>query len=206
MTSFDNFQVSAVLGLFGFIDIWLKPRPTVISQRRNVCQATEYIDFRQCQRRLPDALGLGGDGRTQLSKQPPLDFDNLFLGVQNLRLILFQLWSCETLGIHQRLLTLVVGGREVQVRLGNLDVVTENGIELYLERPNPSPLSFTRLYPREILLRVAAQVAQFVEIMVDARSDHAAIAQRERRLWNQRAVDPLPQIVEFVDRDMQRGQ
>src|SRR5258707_4313389 len=115
MTSFDNFQVSAVLGLFGFIYIWLKyiwlkPRPTVLPQRCNVCQATEYIDFRQCQSRLPDALGLGGDGRTQLGKQTPLDFDNLLLGIENLRLIFLQLRSRETLGIHQRLLAFVVGG------------------------------------------------------------------------------------------------
>src|SRR4029077_551963 len=140
------------------------------------------------QRGLPDALGLGSNGRTQVGKQTPLDFDNLLLGIENLGLILFQLRSREALGIHQRLFAFVVGGREVQVRLRNLDVVAKDGIELYFERANSRPLPFARFDLRQVLLRVAAQVAQFVQIFVDAGGDHAAIAQRERRLRNQRAI------------------
>ena len=75
-----------------------------------------------------------------------------------------------------------------------------------LSDPIPVRSPFARLHLRQVLLRVAAQVAQFVQIFVDARGDYPAIAQRERRLWNQRAVDLLPQIAEFVDRDMQHAQ
>src|SRR5271157_5368350 len=178
MTTFDNFEIKVVLGLFSFIGLLFEVGPAVIAKRRNVRQAAEDIHFSQRQRGLPDALGLGGNGRTQVGKQPPLDFDNLFLGIENLGFILFQLRSRETLGIHQRLLALVVGGREVQVRLRNLNVVTKNGIELYLERPNARALAFTLLDSRQVLLRVAAQVAQFVQISVDARGNYSAIAQR----------------------------
>src|ERR1019366_9881715 len=98
MTACDNFQIANVLGLFSFVEIWLKPRPAVIPQRRNVCQAAEYIHFSQCQRGLPDTLGLGSNGGTQVGKQTPLDFDNLLLSVENLRFILFQFRSREALG------------------------------------------------------------------------------------------------------------
>src|SRR5271166_5800709 len=100
MTAFYNLQIkgpggdarrsiSDVRGLFSFVESLLEPRPAVISQRRNVRQAAKYIDFSQRQRGLPDALGLGCNGRTQLGKQTALDFDNLLLGVQNLRFIFF---------------------------------------------------------------------------------------------------------------------
>jgi hypothetical protein len=95
-----------------------------------VRQAAHDIDLRQCQRRLANALGLGGYGRAQLGEEPPLDFDNLFLGVENLRLILLQLGSREALGIDERLFAFVVGGRVMQVRLRNLDVIAKNRVEL----------------------------------------------------------------------------
>src|ERR1019366_8915572 len=145
MTSFDNFEIEDVRGLFRFIESLLKPRPGVIPQRGNVCQAAEYIHFRQGQRRLPDALGLGGNGGTQLGKQTPLDFDNFLLGIENLGFVLFQFRSREALGIYQRLLALVLGGREMQVRFRNFDVVTKNRIELYLERVNPGALALALL-------------------------------------------------------------
>ena len=215
MTALDNFQIewpggdarrsiSDVRGLLRFVESLLEPRPAVISQRRNVRQAAQDIHFRQGQRGLPDALSLGGNGGTQFGKQTALDFDNLLLGIENLGFILFQFGSREALGIHQRLLALVVGGREVQVRFRNLDVITKNGIELYLERADSRALAFTLLHSHQVLLRVATQVAEFVQIFVDAGGDYPAIAQRERRLWNQRAIDLLPEVFEFVDRGVQR--
>ncbi len=176
MTAFDNFKIAHVLGFFSFSGLLLELGPAIISQRGNVRQTGEHVDFRQRQRGLPDALGFGRNRGTQVGKQPPLDFYNLLLGIENLRLILLQLRSRETLGIHQRLLALVIGGREVQVRFRNLNVVAEDGIELHLERPNSRPLALARLNSRQVLLRVAAQIAQFVEIFVNAGGDHSAIA------------------------------
>ena len=42
---------------------------------------------------------------------------------------------------------------------------------------------------RQELLAVAAEVAQFVEFAIDARANHAAIAQGNRRLGDNRLVD-----------------
>ena len=70
----------------------------------------QQIDFGQCQRRLADAARLGGDGEAQLGEEAALDGHDLFLGVQHLGFVLFQLRRGKALGAHQRLLALVVGG------------------------------------------------------------------------------------------------
>ena len=77
VTAFDNFQVAA-----RFVEV----RPAIVAQRRDVRQRSEHVDLCQRQRGLADALGLGGNGRAQLGEQAPLDLDDLFLCVQNLRL------------------------------------------------------------------------------------------------------------------------
>src|SRR4029077_3989234 len=92
----------------------------------------------------------------ELGNDPALDLDHLFLRVQNFRLILLQLWSRESFRIRQRLLALVIGGHEVQVRLGILQVVSKDRIELHLERTDAGALAFSLLDLREILLAVAA--------------------------------------------------
>ncbi len=90
-------------------------RPAVIAQGRDVCQASEHVDFSQGKRGLANAFGLSGNCGSQFGKQAPLDLDNLFLGVENLRFILFQFWSREALGIDQSLFAFVIGGRVLQV-------------------------------------------------------------------------------------------
>ncbi len=122
----------------------LKFRPAIIPQRGNMREAREHIDFGKCQRGLADAFGLGGNGGPQFGKESALDLDNLFLRVENLRLIFLQLRSGEALGIDQRLLALIVGGRVMQVGFRNLNVVAEDGIELHFERADAGALALAQ--------------------------------------------------------------
>ncbi len=64
MTPFENLQIASVFEIFSVVDVWA----TIISQRCNLGQATEHIDFREGQRGLPYTPGLGGNRGTQLSK------------------------------------------------------------------------------------------------------------------------------------------
>ena len=77
MAARENFDVGRILKL----------RAAIIPQRGDVRQSREDIDFRQGQRSLADALRLGSNCRPQLSKQTPLDFDDLLLGIENLRFV-----------------------------------------------------------------------------------------------------------------------
>ena len=78
-------------------------------------QGRQHIHFGKCKRRLPDAPGLPGNGRTQFGKQPPFDLDDFLLGIQNLRLVFFQLRRGKALGIDQGLLALIVRRRQVKI-------------------------------------------------------------------------------------------
>src|ERR1035438_8599513 len=97
MASFDNLEIARLLWIL------MKSWPTVIAQGGNVCQASEHVHFGQCERGLADTLGLSGNRGSQFGKQAALDLDDLFLGIEDLRFVLFQFGSCEALGIDQRL-------------------------------------------------------------------------------------------------------
>ena len=56
----------------------------------------------------------------------------------------------------------------MQVGLRDLEVVAKNRVELYLERRDPGALPLPLLDLCQKLFAVAAQVAQFVEFMIDA--------------------------------------
>src|SRR6267378_1145247 len=116
-----------------------KRGPAVVSERCHVGQGSQHVHFRQSQRRPADALRLTGNRRPQVSKQPPLDLRDLFLRVENLGLIFLQFRSSEAFRAHQRLLALVVGRSEMQIRFGNLEVVTKDRIELDLQRSYAGP-------------------------------------------------------------------
>ena len=80
-----------------------------------------------------------------------------------LRFVLLQLGRGEALGVDQRLLAFVVGGREMQVGLRDLEVVAEDVVELHLQRADAGALALALLDLRDVLLAVAAEVAQLVE-------------------------------------------
>ena len=70
----------------------------------------------------------------------------------------------------------------VQVGLGNLQVVAKHGVELDLQRTNACALALALLNLSDVLLAVAAQVAQLVERSIDAPANHAAIIDGQWRL------------------------
>src|SRR5664280_800271 len=180
-----------------------KQRTAVAAIRSERGERSEHIDFRQRQRGLPDASRLGGDGGAQLRKQAPLDLDYLLLGVEHLDLVLLQLWRGKALGVDQGLLTFVLPRREAQVRLGDLEVIAEDAVELDLQRTDTGALAFALLDLCDVLFAVTAQVAKFVESRIDSRPDDPAVRQRKRRLIFERRHEPVTQVSQFVTLRMQ---
>ena len=162
-------------------------------------QRSQHVHFRQSQRRPADALRLTGNRRPQVGEQPPLDLRDLFLCVENLGFIFLQFRSGEALRAHQRLLALIVLRSEMQIRLRNLDVVTKDRIELNLQRSNARPLPLPLFHLRQHLLAVATQVAQLVKLAIHARSDHATISDTQGRFGNDRGIDALPKLAQFIE-------
>src|SRR5262249_27558936 len=109
-----------------------------------------------------------------------------------------ELRSGKTLGVDQGLLAFVVAGRMMQIGFADLDVITEDGVELYLERGNAGTLPLALFDLSDVLLGVAAETAQLVQLAVDSRLDYAAVTQRKRRFGDDGLLDPLTQIGELV--------
>src|SRR5207248_5407837 len=98
---------------------------------------------------------LGSNGRAQLDEYPPLDFENLFLRVEDLGFVLFQFGRSEALCIYQRLLALEIRRDQVQIRPCHLDVVAEDGIEFNLERADAGSLPLAFFDAGDVQLAVA---------------------------------------------------
>ena len=69
----------------------------------------------------------------------------------------------------------------VEIRLGDLDVVTEDGIESNLERGDAGARDFVRLQFGNPIFAAAHGVAKFVERSIEAVANHAAFLYGKRR-------------------------
>src|SRR6202030_2093712 len=100
---------------------------------------------------------------------------NALVGGEDFAFVFFQLRGSEALRVDQRLLALVIVGREVQVGLGNFDVVAENVIEANLQRSDVGALALALFHGGDDLLAVLAEIAQLVELGGKAAAGAAGI-------------------------------
>ena len=100
---------------------------------------------------------------------------------ENLAFVVLQFRRGEAFGVHQGLFALVVRGRQCEVRLGDLDVITEDGVIAHLQRADAGALPLAVLDGGNGLTARGRNRAQFVEFRVNAGSDGAAIDKGERR-------------------------
>ena len=140
---------------------------------------------------------MGGGALAHVGEELLFEGEDLVLGVQHLALVILQLGGGEALGVGQGLLAFVVGGREVQVGARDFDVVAEYVVEAHLERLDAGALALAGFDLGDVLAAVPAEVAQLVELGVEAGADGAAIGEVERRLigdgfedeaWRRRAA------------------
>ena len=94
----------------------------------------------------------------------------------------------------------------MQIGFADFNVITKNRVEFDLERVDAGALALALFNLRDVLLAVAAQVAQFVALFVDPSLNHAAVTQRNGRLADNGFLNPLPQVAQLVDGTMQRAQ
>ncbi len=180
-------------------------RTAVVAPRRQVREREQQVDLRQRQRGLTNAARLGGDALAQFAKKTALHGGDLLLRVQDLGLMLLQLRRGEALGSHQRLLAFVVGGRVLQVGLADLDVEAEDVVELHLERVDAGALALALFDARNVVLAVAADVAQLVELGGETIANDSAIGERDGRLGDDGALDALPYVAALVERIVKGG-
>ena len=130
------------------------------------------------------------------------------LGAEDPRLVLLELRRHVALGGGQGLPPLVVGGDLGRVGVGDLQVVAEHLVEADLERGNAGALALTLLERGDVLPAAVAERAQVVELAVEARADHATIAEGGRRTILEAAPElggEIGEQIELVHRIGQGG-
>src|SRR5690606_38374559 len=95
------------------------------------------------------------------------------------------------LGALQRLAPDIVRRNAVRVRSAELDVEAVHAVEADLQRRDAGALALLRLELVEEAARVLADRAQLVELRVVTFGDHAAVADEDRRRFDDRALQEL---------------
>src|SRR5580693_4244034 len=91
----------------------------------------------------------------------------------------------------------------MQVGLRDFEIISKNGVELDLQRVDSRAQPLALLDLCQELLAVAAQIAEFVEFLIDATLNRAAVHERNRRLGNNCLIDSLAKIAQFIERAVQ---
>ena len=94
----------------------------------------------------------------------------------------------------------------VEVRLGDLDVIAEDGVETHLQRRDSGALDFLLLQPCDPILAFARAASKFVEIGVEPLPDDSPFLHRQRRFINDRPADQLDQIRQWAELGIQFAQ
>src|SRR5215510_11189833 len=158
-------------------------RPDVVVTRRAFGQRRAKVDVSDACGHLGDAVGVPADLGANLAVEIGFELDYPLAGVGYQRFMLFQLQREESLGVSQSLFAYVIAGRELEVRLRDLDVVTEDLVVADLERPYSAAFALARLELRQKILSARQHIAQFVKLSGEARAnDRAALYLRRRAL------------------------
>src|SRR5260370_10927478 len=141
--------------------------PDVAAVGREFGERGKHVELRDGRRCFAQRRRFPGDARAQIDEKLPLNFEDALIGSEYFALVFLQLCTSEALGVDEGLLALVVAGREMQVRLGDLDVVAENLVEADFERSDVGALALALFHRGDDLLAVLAEIAQLVEVGVE---------------------------------------
>jgi hypothetical protein len=150
-------------------------------------------------RRGANSLRLRGGALADIGEQFAFQRQDLLFGVEHLALVIFQLGRGEALGVGQRLLALVIGGREMQVGARDFEVIAEDIVEAHLQRLDAGTLPFARFDLRDVLAAVQAEIAQFVEFGVETGADGAPVSDGQGRLVGNRFQDGVGDVGQFIE-------
>jgi hypothetical protein len=121
------------------------------------------------------------------------------LGAEDFAFQLLERGGSEAFRADQRLLAFVIGGCEMEIGFGNLHVIAEDGIEADFERIDAGALALALFHCRDDLLGVLAEVAEFIEVRVEAAANDAGIGGKGGRFFGKSAFESFADVGEFVD-------
>ena len=166
----------------------------------------ERVEVGDHGRRPVEPRALRGDELAERVEQDDLAPHGLVLGAEHLSLSLVELGRRVSLGVLHRLLADVVGRHARRMRAPDLEEEAEHAVVAHLERRDAGAFDLRRLITGDPLLAAAGEFDQFVEGVVEAGADEAALAVMDRAAVPQRAGDPLGDIRAGIDRPSERSE
>ena len=182
------------------------PRLHIAQMHRAVGERCEHVKLRQRRGGNLQRPGMLRDLGAQFLEQFALEGDRALLRAQDAVLVLLELLGDEPFRVRHRLLADVFRRCGRELGAGDFDVVAEDFVVADLERLDARALLFGGLEPGDPVAALRRGVAQFIQLGMIARADHAALADGRRRLVHHGPLDRLPQRRQGLDGRGQRFQ
>ena len=131
----------------------------------------------------------------QLLVELPLAGERSVAGAKNLVLELFQFRRDEPFGAFECLAPDVLLRYGLRLRLADFDVVAVHAVVADLQVADAGALAFGHLQVVEEAVRVGAERAKLVELGVEAGRNHATVADKDRRRFDQRRFQQRPLVL-----------
>ena len=157
-------------------DLW--PHPA--AGPGHLGEGEEHVEHGEYLGRPIEPAPLAGHEGPQLIEQTDLAADALFLRAEHLPLPLVELGGRVSLGVLDRLLADVLGGRLVCVGAADLQEEAKHAVVAHLERADARPLDLLCLVAGDPCLAAAGEFDEFVERCVEAGADETAVAGVDR--------------------------
>ena len=146
----------------------------------------------------------GGNGLAHGGKERAFQRQGHLLGIEDLMLDFLKLRGHVALGSGQGLLAAVAQGHQIQIALGDLDVIAEHAVVLDAQVLDTRLLPLGRLQVQNPLLAVCGRVAVLVQLGAVARPDHASVAKQQGRVGVDGAFQQVAQGFQGRQRMRQR--
>ena len=173
--------------------------PDVVFARGHGGEGGEDVQSSERLRERLEPVGRVGDPGAHLAEDLVLQGVGALGGREDLVFAALQFRRVEPLGVLQRLPPGVVVGDAVQVRVRHLDVVAVDLVVPDFEGVDAGPLALALLQRGDPLSSLAFGRADLVEFLVEALADDAALGDLLRRIGNDRPVDQVTDLAQFVE-------
>jgi hypothetical protein len=162
-------------------------RRAPIERERALGQRAQHVERSQRLREPRERAHMRLELLEQLLVQPFFARQRTLLRRQRLVLEGFELGRDEALGIFERLAAAIVRGHALQVAARDLDVKPVHLVELHAQVRDAGARFFAPFERKQKIVAPGLDRAQLVELGVEPRRDHAAVAHQRGRLGRDRA-------------------
>ena len=156
-------------------------RPDVAEGAGGFGQAGEGVDLGDTAGGMLEGGQFGENGGAKLAEDFGFEGAGAFVAAEDTAFHFLQFGGDKALRVGRGLLSRVVTGDRSEVGFGHFEVVAENGIVANLEGLDAGAFDFAVLQFGDPAASFGAGTAEFVEVRVVSRADHAAFPDGRRR-------------------------